>query len=62
MCLVIDGSYEERVYVEGEKSGEAKLVTATGDIFTFLYKVRAGDRILLNILLMTLWLSYLYCM
>ena len=33
-----DGSYEERVYSEGEKNGEARLVGSQGDTFTFNYK------------------------
>ena len=36
--MTVDGSYEERVYSDGQKNGEAKLVGAQGDIFTFTYK------------------------
>jgi hypothetical protein len=38
--LCLDGSYEERDYTDGEKCGEARLVSASGDIFTFQYKVQ----------------------
>jgi hypothetical protein len=35
-----DGSYEERTYTDGEKNGDARLVSVSGDIFTFHYKVQ----------------------
>ena len=36
--LFWDGSYEERVYCNGEKNGEARLVGNQGDTFNFIYK------------------------